>query len=1008
VLILILATMTFSELSNAFSTVFSHQELIEISFDASFSSPKFSSVNGYSKIGISGCGMTTNIGKPMLPTRIVSVLIPPDGEVKSIDLISSDVDTLKQSCKILPVQHPVADGASELPKFVEPDPAVYESGEAYPGFLFEDAGVQWMQGYKILNIRLFPMQYSPKSGKVIYYKMMKFVVTVASTGVSPSRSTFSDAKAMISKIVVNPEKVDVWVASSAMASSSPSIDYVIITSTLFQDEFQALANWKANKGLSARVYNTTWIYNNYAGVDNPAKIRNFITDMYNNYGTRMVLLGGDYNIVPPRYIYMEDSLSDSREGGGGLARQYKPTDYYYACLDGNWDPDGDGRYLEQTDLNGDGYPENCAEPIPDFCPEVYVGRLPAATEAEAQFLVNRTKNYEESAPLGDWRNKALLLGAISNYENEDRTGWARTDDAKEQEWVKDNLLGPRGYSMTIMYEKQGRDPSTYACTYWLNQSNVQTSLSSGCWLMSTAGHGTVRTQNRKIWASDDGDLVPESSEMTTPPFIDSTSMTLSNGEKLPQVYIDACFNGKFDDTSYNCVAEWLLKLGSGGAIAVTAASRISYYMDGWQKGMAYNQELLCLYWQEFFNTPNGYRPGKALYWSKFDYWQEGFDMTDYASKKDLLIYNLLGDPDLQLATHDVAVVGINPPPPQIPQYSPIRPVTVHLTNQGTVLESFNVTLYWGDMVIGFANVVNLSPGALLEKGFNWYPDTLGTGTIKAVASTVSGETDTADNTYVDGTVTVYAEYSVTIIAHCNTEGQDVSVGLKCSIYPDMLFLTPRTFSWCSGTTTFTVDDFDPSGHLFKQWNTGETNSTITVTSGGTYTAYYEAVRDVTITSVTPFKTVVGQGYSANINVTAENQGDYTETFNVTAYANTTIIATLLTNITLTSGNSTTITFTWNTTGVPYGNYTISAYATPVPGESYTADNTYPDGWVVVTIPGDVEGSGYVDWTDLGMLGIAYETGPGNPYWNPNADINSSGRVTWEDLGTLGLNYETGY
>jgi len=172
--------------------------------------------------------------------------------------------------------------------------------------------------------------------------------------------------------------------------------------------------------------------------------------------------------------------------------------------------------------------------------------------------------------------------------------------------------------------------------------------------------------------------------------------------------------------------------------------------------------------------------------------------------------------------------------------------------------------------------------------------------------------------------------------------------------------------------------------------------------------YYSTIRahDIAVTKVTPFKTVVGQTYSLFINVTVENQGDTTETFNLTAYANITIIATV-TNVTLTSGNSTTITLTWNTTGVPYGNYTITATATQVPGESYTADNTYSDGWVVVTIPGDVEGSGYVDWVDLGMLGIAYETGPGDPYWNPNADINSSGSVTWEDLGTLGLNYETG-
>jgi hypothetical protein len=106
------------------------------------------------------------------------------------------------------------------------------------------------------------------------------------------------------------------------------------------------------------------------------------------------------------------------------------------------------------------------------------------------------------------------------------------------------------------------------------------------------------------------------------------------------------------------------------------------------------------------------------------------------------------------------------------------------------------------------------------------------------------------------------------------------------------------------------------------------------------------MHDVAITDVTPSKTIVGQGYSLNINVTVENQGDYTETFNVTLYANTTFVA--LQTITLESDASTTLTFTWNTTGFATGNYIISAIADTVPGETDTEDNTLSDGWVFVT------------------------------------------------------------
>ena len=43
-------------------------------------------------------------------------------------------------------------------------------------------------------------------------------------------------------------------------------------------------------------------------------------------------------------------------------------------------------------------------------------------------------------------------------------------------------------------------------------------------------------------------------------------------------------------------------------------------------------------------------------------------------------------------------------------------------------------------------------------------------------------------------------------------------------------------------------------------------------------------------------------------------------------------------------------FSWNTTDVPGGYYTISANATIVPGETDTADNNFIDGTITVTSP----------------------------------------------------------
>jgi hypothetical protein len=246
-------------------------------------------------------------------------------------------------------------------------------------------------------------------------------------------------------------------------------------------------------------------------------------------------------------------------------------------------------------------------------------------------------------------------------------------------------------------------------------------------------------------------------------------------------------------------------------------------------------------------------------------------------------------------------------------------------------------------------------------------------------------------------------YSVTIKAHCITEYADIGVTITMDGSPTG-YTTPHTFTGLTRTHTFTVPTSDPNGHPFKQWSTGETSTTITVTAGGTCMAYYRtpSVHAVAITDIKLSKTIVGQNYSLDINVTAVNPGDYTETFNVTIYANTTFVA--LQTITLEIGASTTVTFTWNTTGFAKGNYTISAIADIVPDETDTADNTFVDGWVKVVTPGNVNGDEIVDMKDITIILRAYGTIPGHPNYNANADVNCDGIVDMKDITITLRNY----
>jgi hypothetical protein len=251
-------------------------------------------------------------------------------------------------------------------------------------------------------------------------------------------------------------------------------------------------------------------------------------------------------------------------------------------------------------------------------------------------------------------------------------------------------------------------------------------------------------------------------------------------------------------------------------------------------------------------------------------------------------------------------------------------------------------------------------------------------------------------------------YNATVNAYCSQENNYVNVSLSIDGVPSGF--TPCTFAALTGTHTFAVPSTDQDDHLFMQCNTGQTSTTVTVSSGGTYTAYYRApVHAVAITDVTSSKTVVGQGYSLNVTVTVADLGDQPETFDTTAYANATTIYVQAVN--LESGASTTLSFAWNTTNFAYDNYTISAYASPVQGENDTTNNTYVfDIPVHVGFPGDVSSTepdvydGIVNMKDIAYLVVKFNTFSEKAGWDPNADVNNDGLCNMSDIAIAIINF----
>lgn len=177
--------------------------------------------------------------------------------------------------------------------------------------------------------------------------------------------------------------------------------------------------------------------------------------------------------------------------------------------------------------------------------------------------------------------------------------------------------------------------------------------------------------------------------------------------------------------------------------------------------------------------------------------------------------------------------------------------------------------------------------------------------------------------------------------------------------------------------------------------------------------------DIAIVRVTTDLVLAIRGETVSIEVTAQNEGTYGESFEVQCHANSTMVSS--TTIFLSPGQANTIypSFNWNTTGVPPGKYIISATAVAVQGETDLADNSKnADESVEVRILGDICGmyarglapipDRVVNLDDIiavAMPGHIFSQAPTwDPVWGPVCDLNKDGKVGVADLIIVSLHF----
>ncbi len=403
---------------------------------------------------------------------------------------------------------------------------------------------------------------------------------------------------------------------------------IIINDTSFLDAVTPLMEWKNEKGVKTIILSN---YSDYEGRDKAEQIRNMIKGYYEKENIQWVLLAGDAedNLIPIRQVYNPDvTLVSGQSEYSNWDDYYKPTDFYYADLTGSWDDNDNSRWGESSEYTGN------IDEI-SWIPEVYVGRLPADNIVELSNMINKTLKYETDPFMGDWMNKMLLAGGVSSFLPPE-------DEARLTEYIWQNYTASEMNFTHLTKTTSSFTPATPPFPNQLrdlNQVNFVSELNSGYSTIIFAGHG-------------DPTRFTDASSFT---FYNNTEALLINNTNMPSLlYADACTTSSYDQGD-NSIGERLIKRPLAGTVGYIGSIRVSWYFDFDANLEKLNRGNAKLFWKEFFDEKK-FQQGRALYDSKVtymnsDYFKRGdASMVQEWQRKNILTYNLLGDPELDIYT----------------------------------------------------------------------------------------------------------------------------------------------------------------------------------------------------------------------------------------------------------------------------------------------------------------------------------------------------------------------
>jgi len=382
--------------------------------------------NGFDKIISNEILYIEEPGSPELPILLKSYLIPVDADKVTVNLQAVNKQKVEGQYTVYPAQLPIPVGNIDS-VFVSPNRKIYDSETPFPNKLAEIFSDEFYLGYRIVTIRFYPVEYNPKA-KELYVCNFDFTLDylINTNQVkgnefimqTQSLYRYEMNKKNIKFRVENSEAVDSYntkvqkvmqgkeivydfsaLSSEKAALRSQSIsvideqvpEYIIITNNTLKPSFQSLADWKTKKGIFTIIVTIEEINTRYSGSDLQEKIKNYLIDANSKWGTGLyVLLGGDINIIPSRYIIgVSNALSF-------------PSDRYYSTSD-QW-----------SIYKGNVFNGNITLSIINI-----LGRVLVSNPQEVTTYTNKIITYEKANGLGDlnYLKNNLFADAYLDYNS---------------------------------------------------------------------------------------------------------------------------------------------------------------------------------------------------------------------------------------------------------------------------------------------------------------------------------------------------------------------------------------------------------------------------------------------------------------------------------------------------------------------------------------------------------------------------------------------------------------